>query len=667
MNKFLLLAGLTLTFLGCPSPSGGNGSLLKGSVSINGTAQVGQPLTADTVNLGGNGIISYQWRRGDTQNGAFTDISGATAETYTPVAADEGKYLRVTVTRSGHTGSITSSAVGAVLAASAPTVTSVTISPKTPTVVRGGTQQFSAAVNGTNNPAQTVTWSVSGASAGTAIVDGLLTVAAHETSSLLIVTVTSTADTSRSDTASVTIIDAFTVTGVTINPSSATVARGGIEIFTAAVMGTGHPPQTVIWNVYGAGAGTTIVDGLLTVAINETAASLTVTAASTADPTKTNAASITISGTVTVTGVTVDPPNATVAKGGTMQFSAAVSGTNHPAQTVTWSVSGGSAGTAIDDGLLTVAAHETAASLTVRATSTINTGVYGTATVTVVEAPAVTGVTVNPPSATVTRGGTQIFIAAVTGTNNPAQTVTWSVSGAGAGTTIIGGLLTVAADETAVSLTVTATSTVDTTKHGTASVTVTHSPLTGAVIISGSARAGSTLTANTGNLFGTGTIGYQWQQGNTATGTFTNISDATAPTYTPVTADVGKFLRVTVTRTGNIGSITSNAAGPVEAAPSQTDPVNGTITVNDGIENVTVSFANAGSLTLNKNGSLIVTVSGSYQAYRWYVNTVLLSDETAASITLNGEDYDLGNHHRILVIVYKNNIPYSQEIRFTVQ
>jgi len=45
----------------------------------------------------------------------------------------------------------------------------------------------------------------------------------------------------------------------------------------------------------------------------------------------------------------------------------------------------------------------------------------------------------------------------------------------------------------------------------------------------------------------------------------------------------------------------------------------------------------------------------------------LLSDETAASITLNGEDYDLGNHHRILVIVYKNNIPYSQEIRFTVQ
>jgi hypothetical protein len=38
-----------------------------------------------------------------------------------------------------------------------PTVTSVTVSPKTPGVEQGGTQTFTATVSGTNNPAQTVT------------------------------------------------------------------------------------------------------------------------------------------------------------------------------------------------------------------------------------------------------------------------------------------------------------------------------------------------------------------------------------------------------------------------------------------------------------------------------------------------------------------------------
>jgi hypothetical protein len=86
----------------------------------------------------------------------------------------------------------------------------------------------------------------------------------------------------------------------------------------------------------------------------------------------------------TVSAVTVSPATANVAKGKTLQFTAAVTGTNSPAQTVTWSVSGGAAGTAISTGgLLTVAAGETATTLTVTATSTVDTGKFGTATVTV--------------------------------------------------------------------------------------------------------------------------------------------------------------------------------------------------------------------------------------------------------------------------------------------
>ena len=88
--------------------------------------------------------------------------------------------------------------------------------------------------------------------------------------------------------------------------------------------------------------------------------------------------------------------------------------------------------------------------------------------------PGVTRVTVTPATATVAKGGTQKFTATVVVTGDAAQTVTWTVTGGEKESTSIAadGTLTVAADETAKTLTVTATSTVDNTKEGTATVTV---------------------------------------------------------------------------------------------------------------------------------------------------------------------------------------------------
>jgi hypothetical protein len=90
----------------------------------------------------------------------------------------------------------------------------------------------------------------------------------------------------------------------------------------------------------------------------------------------------------TVTSVTVSTAGnaASVAKNGTLQFSALVTGTNNPAQTVTWYIEtgGAAAGTSISaNGLLTVAADEALASLTVKATSTVDTSKSGAATVTI--------------------------------------------------------------------------------------------------------------------------------------------------------------------------------------------------------------------------------------------------------------------------------------------
>ena len=76
------------------------------SVSISGTPQYGEELTADISNVTNNtGTLSYQWKR----NGG--DIGGATNQTYTISADDVGQSLAVVVTSDVQTGSLTSPAV----------------------------------------------------------------------------------------------------------------------------------------------------------------------------------------------------------------------------------------------------------------------------------------------------------------------------------------------------------------------------------------------------------------------------------------------------------------------------------------------------------------------------------------------------------------------------
>ena len=87
--------------------------------------------------------------------------------------------------------------------------------------------------------------------------------------------------------------------------------------------------------------------------------------------------------------------------------------------------------------------------------------------------PEVISVTVDPDAATVLTGESQLFEAIVDTAYGAPDTVAWSVSGnTSAMTIIVDGLLTVAGDETAATLTVTATSTYDAGKSGAAVVTV---------------------------------------------------------------------------------------------------------------------------------------------------------------------------------------------------
>ena len=81
---------------------------------ITGTPQVGTELTVGALTPG-QCTATYQWRIADTSDGTYADIGGATDSTYTPVADDATKYIKVVATATdGCSGTVTSAAVGLV-------------------------------------------------------------------------------------------------------------------------------------------------------------------------------------------------------------------------------------------------------------------------------------------------------------------------------------------------------------------------------------------------------------------------------------------------------------------------------------------------------------------------------------------------------------------------
>lgn len=91
--------------------------------------------------------------------------------------------------------------------------------------------------------------------------------------------------------------EATGVTSVTVTPKTATVKKGATYQFNASVVATGGAGISVRWSVSGTDETTSSVDanGLLSVAAGETNSTLTVTATSVFDSTKTASATVTVS------------------------------------------------------------------------------------------------------------------------------------------------------------------------------------------------------------------------------------------------------------------------------------------------------------------------------------------------------------------------------------
>lgn len=325
---------------------------------------------------------------------------------------------------------------------------SVSLSPGSASLIGGQKATFLPAVTGSSNSA--VTWSLS-PQVGTisnGIYQAPTVIASQQT---ITITATSAADSTKTATAMVSLQPI----AVTLGPSSVSVGAGASVAFDAAVTGASNP--AVSWSLNPALG--TIMNGIYMAPANvSTQQTVTVTAASVTDPTKTASASITL---MPLT-MSLSPASASLTGGQTAAFTFTITGIAKAPVTWTLNPQVGSIANGVYQAPAVIASAQ---SVTVTATSVADASRTATAMVWLTPV----GVTVGPAAISLGAGASANFSAAVTGTSNAG--VTWSLNPA-VGTIANGKYTAPASISSQQTVTVTATSVVDSTKSATATVTL---------------------------------------------------------------------------------------------------------------------------------------------------------------------------------------------------
>jgi hypothetical protein len=259
------------------------------------------------------------------------------------------------------------------------------------------------------------------------------------------------------------------------------------------------------------------------------------------------------------------------------------------------------------------------------------------------------------------------FAADVIGTNNPDTSVTWSVQGNGSSGTYIDstGYLYVDLNETATTLTVKATSNFDTNQSGTALVYVSDStPPGGVSSFTGIAGDGQVtlnwydpadadldhiiITWNGGNSF---TVPKSSAGNRTNSTTITGLNNKTEYAFSLYAVDTW----------GNQSAGTEYIY-LIPQAPTGT----GTVSVQfTGPRNEDITLTGVdGNLSWAANTALTVSVNGSYTAYRWVLDNVIL-DETGSTLTLYAGNLGI-KRFGLTVYVTKDGVEYAKRVTFTV-
>ena len=168
-----------------------------------------------------------------------------------------------------------------------------------------------------------------------------------------------------------------------------------------------------------------------------------------------------------------------------------------------------------------------------------------------------------------------------------------------------------------------------------------NNPATGAPTISGTAQAGETLTADTGDIAdadGLTNVEYSYQWLADGAG----IQGAANSTYDLTDAEVGKVIKVRVSFTddeGNEETLTSAATSPVTAADN--NPATGIPTISGTAQAGATLTASTGGIA---DADGLTTVSYSHQ---WLADDADISGATDSTYTLN--DAEVGNAIKVKV------------------
>jgi hypothetical protein len=461
--------------------------------------------------------------------------------------------------------------------------------------------------------------------------------------------------------------DFVAVTGITGIEGSA-VKNTAINLGAAAVEPSTATNKVIVWSVKNAGT-TGLTAGEIT------SSTITPTAAGTLKLTATIADGLAAGTpykqdfTVTVTNTFVAVTDITgVPTEGTQETALDLSGvTVTPADAtkkiIVWSVA---ADSGINAANVTIAGQtvtpQTAGTLKLTATiaggGTDSANYTKTFTVTVTSNfVAVTDIT-NVPETAYMNVETVLNSAKVNPDNAADKTIVWTVKTAG-GTGVTNDDLadqkfTPTAAGTLVLTATIAKGKAEGTEAFTADFTITVSavddrqPLAGTVSISGNAEAGATLSAENAANTLTNEVGvpsYVWQWGESASGPWDPIAEATGETYILVDADVGKYVRVIVSYSGNKDSVASGASAQVTW-----DQLGGTVTITGATDVGQTLTADTSGITKYPSGTL---------SYQWQRGDSPAFDGTPANIGGNSDAYtlvetDQGKYVRVVVSCDKN-------------
>ncbi len=557
------------------------------------TVNAGQAASFSVV-ASGTAPLSYQWKKGGV------NISGGTSATYTIASAQAADAASYTVTVSNVAGSVTSNAATLTVNVSP----AITTQPQSLSVTAGQPASFSVVASGT--APLSYQWKKGGVniSGATAATFSIANAQAADAASYTVV-VSNVVGNVTSNAAMLTVNAAPVAPAITQQPQSLAVNAGQLASFTVGASGTA--PLSYQWKKGGVNiSGATSATFTIASAQAADAASYTVFVSNVAGSVTSNAATLTLN---VAPSIAQQPQGLTLNAGQSATFSVVASGT--APLSYQWKKNGTniSGATAASYNIPSVQSAD-AANYTVTVSNIAGNVTSNQATLVVNISPAIT---TQPQNLSVTAGQSASFSVVASGT--APLSYQWkkggvNISGATAATFNIANAQ--AAD--AASYTVVVSNVAGSVTSNAATLTVNPAAVAPAItqqpqslVLNPGQAASFTVAAS-----GTAPLSYQWKKNGT------NISGATAATFTIASAQSGDAASYTVLVSNVAGSVTSNAA---------------TLTVN--VSPAITTQPQSLSVIAGQPASFSVVASGTAPlSYQWKKGGVNISGATAATFNI---------------------------------